>query len=851
MTVATLLSPKQQQIVEQPVETPAILVDAGPGSGKTRVLGERIRWLIANEIDPRAIVALTFTQQAARELRNRLSNISTDVRAQTIHSYAHHLIREHGKAWGRSMPVQVIANQDQARCLQRVFIDTLGWDCPESHASNLLKQISHRKRLGLEIGQHHYLFGYGHSQLEVEQIDTAYCLANHQANALDFDDLISEAAQGLRGDQAIASEPIWLFIDEFHDISLDQYELIRLLAPPAAPEARLFAIWDRRQSIYRFRGADTQRVAANLYADYQPLLLKMKDNYRSTSNVVRIANALLPLGKSPELNASREEVGQVVEIECRDEMDEAQSIVQLVQRRIAEGDSPGSIAVLYAKHERGDRIERLLSREGVVIRRVLGRSLSSQGALRGLETLLRLASGRVPEQHRLQALSVELGPLLDEFDWLALETQETGCVITPASSEGLLKRVTRFNDLIERISLLPGSGTLQQLGDAIIDEMARARASLSSGEFEEMVVALRASGQEARDDLLARAAVYAGESIPDRSYVAIDVETTSKYVESAEIFDVAAIRFDASGNPLEAPFTAVVRGLSIPPSIRTLTRITQDEIDGGIDMHEALSGLRDWIRPDDVLVGHALADFDLPVINRHFLMHGLDPFDNEVLDTLPLARRLYPDQSRRLEDLSASFGFPERPHHRALPDVEATIDLFRQIVEDRRWRMAITAIAEREEHPGARQSYWEEVREQWRRILDLAPREHDLADVLSMMALTTDDICRDSDDAVHMMTIHASKGLEWDTVILAGIEDDLFPFGLNPSSEEIDEAQRLLYVGVTRAKDRLAIFHVLHRDGVPKSPSRFLSALPDDPNVIFRRRLGEGHRSGGPVSRQA
>lgn len=837
MTIATLLSAKQQEIVEQPVETPAILVDAGPGSGKTRVLGERIRWLIAHGVDPRAIVALTFTQQAARELRNRLADISSDVRAQTIHSYAHHLIRENGAPWGRSVPVQVIASEDQARCLQRVFLDTFGWDCPDSHASNLLKQISHRKRLGLEIGQHQYLFGYGHSQVEIEQIDAAYCLANHQASRLDFDDLIAEAACGLRGGRVVIDSPVWLFVDEFHDISLDQYELIRLLAPPTAPEARLFAIWDRRQSIYRFRGADTQRVAANLYADYRPLLLKMNDNYRSTANVVRIANALLPQGKSPELIASRVVQGQVVEIECPDETDEAESVVRLIRRRIAEGDSPGSIAVLYAKHERGDRIERLLARQGIAVRRVLGRSLSSQGAIRGLETLLHLVAGNAPEVGRLRALSIEVGPLLDEFDWLSLDLGERGDVTPRSCGNGLAERCARFNGLIERVGVLDAGATVRQLGDAIIDELAHVQMPFTIDELEEMVAALKGVNGGSSDDLLARAAAYAAEPIPDRSYVAIDVETTSKYVESAEIFDIAAIRFGANGDRIGAPFTSVIRGLRIPPFIRGLTQITQNELDAGIDAHDGLAGLREWIRSDDVLVGHALADFDLPVLNRHFLMHGLAPLANDVLDTLPLARRFYPHQSRRLEDLAVAFGFPARPHHRALPDVESTIDLFERIVEDRRWRMAITAIAEQDARSVSLHSYWDGVREQWRRVLDLAPPDHDLSGILSMLALTGDDIRHDGDDAVHMMTIHASKGLEWDTVILAGIEDDLFPFGMNPSFEEIEEARRLLYVGVTRAKDRLAIFHVRHRDGVPKAPSRFLNSLPDDSNVVFRRRL--------------
>lgn len=843
MSVSISLSKAQQEIVEQPIDVPAMLVDAGPGSGKTRVLGERIRWLLERGVDPAHIVALTFTQQAAQDLRKRLADISPDVSAQTLHSYANRLLRENSKEWGRTAPFQVIASLDQARCLQKIFIDSFGWDCPDSHASNLLKQVSHRKRLGLEIGDHIYHFGYGHSQLEMVEIDNAYCLANKQSNSLDYDDLISEAARGLRTDARIIDKPIWLFVDEFHDISLDQYELIRLLAPPARTDAKLFAIWDRRQSIYRFRGADTHRVAASLNADYQPLHLKLRENYRSAENVVRAADALLPRGKSPELIATRADRGQVVIVECRDEIGEAEAVVNLVRRRIeAEGDSPGSIAVLYAKHERGDRIERLLSRQGIGVRRVLSRSLSSQEAIRGLQTLLTFASGATPERGRLQALSIELGPLLDEFDWLALIEDETGRIALRsdgcADLSGLAGRVQRFNRLLDRIAQLPPDITTKQLGDAIISEMARTQLPFSADELDEMAASVKDAAQGiGQDPLLLRAATIAGEPVPERSYVAIDIETNSKYVESAEMFDIAAIRFDLSGNRVGLPFCAVIRGVRVPPDIHRLTGIDLAEIDAGADLREALERFRDWIQPDDVLVGHALADFDVPVINRHLHAHGFDTLKNETLDTLSLARRLYPGQSRRLEDLAKTLGFLERPHHRAFPDVEMTIDLFFRIVEDRRWRIAVAAIAEEERFSPHHAAHWEQVRDQWHRAIDLAPVDHDLSDVLSMLALTSDDAHSNGGDSVQMMTIHASKGLEWNTVILAGIEDDLFPFGVNPSFDDFDEARRLLYVGVTRAKDRLAIFHVQHRDGVPKIPSRFLHSLPSDPEIVFRRQL--------------
>ncbi|MGH2548074.1 MAG: 3'-5' exonuclease, partial [Thermomicrobiales bacterium] len=179
------------------------------------------------------------------------------------------------------------------------------------------------------------------------------------------------------------------------------------------------------------------------------------------------------------------------------------------------------------------------------------------------------------------------------------------------------------------------------------------------------------------------------------------------------------------------------------------------------------------------------------------------------------------------------------------PDVEANIDLFVRIVEDRRWRIAVTTVAEEALRSPSANAHWEQVRQHWHRAIDLSPVDHALSDVLSMLALTNDDARTSDVDAVQMMTIHASKGLEWDTVILVGIEDDLFPFGVNPSYDDFDEARRLLYVGVTRAKDRLAIFHVQHRDGVPKIASRFLDYLPKDSEIVFRKKLPSAQLAAG------
>ena len=385
------------------------------------------------------------------------------------------------------------------------------------------------------------------------------------------------------------------------------------------------------------------------------------------------------------------------------------------------------------------------------------------------------------------------------------------------------------------------------------------------------------------------------DRVDPRTYVVFDIETTSLDLARAEIVELAAVRIDGSGRVIGEPFEQLIRVRHVPRELSKLTGIQGRDLKDAPPIGEVLQSFQTWLRPDDVLVGHNAVEFDLAVINRHAAQQGLDAICQPCIDTLPLARRYVPDLSHRLGDLANSFGVAERPHHRALPDVWTTVDVFLHLRGIRARHMAARAfddalplvaasilVANTPIGPdnqalldaGARrlrswpgnplarsgaecigqhwtecerrllatresreEEAWNDFATEWleniRRHLALRPNMS-LAELSSHLSLTAGSTASPSDDLVTMMSIHASKGKEWETVVIVAVESDQFPSTSSPTEEEVAEGERLLYVGVTRAKDRLALFYCHRRGENRHFPHPLLERFPVDERIVNR-----------------
>jgi len=264
---------------------PAIIL-AGPGTGKTKVLTARIAYLIQNRnINPDKILAVTFTNKAAQEMKERLAilldkQVLKDLRIFTFHAFGLSVIKEHLKNSGMTNHFSVIDEDDKEQILTGLGIDKSG-------IKETAEKISEVKQsLNLEPGTMDTIFN---------EIFRKYNLKLSESNAFDFDDLLIYPVQLFSKHPDILSEYRdrikWILVDEYQDINLPQYRLLRMLMPE--PESNLFVIGDPDQAIYGFRGADVRyiRMFSDDYADAS--VFRLKRSYRCTDSILRASGNVL------------------------------------------------------------------------------------------------------------------------------------------------------------------------------------------------------------------------------------------------------------------------------------------------------------------------------------------------------------------------------------------------------------------------------------------------------------------------------------------------------------------------------------------------------------------------------
>jgi ATP-dependent DNA helicase Rep len=262
-----------------------LLVLAGAGSGKTRVITERIAALVERDVPEDAITAVTFTNKAAREMRQRLASRlgekAEKLRICTFHALGLAMVREHAELLGRRDNVTVFAGNEQRSAMRGVLQD-MRLPSDTEQVQRLLERVS-RLKSGLDEG------GDG-----VEVIRRRYDTLLERMNAVDFDDLMILPIRLLTGHSQV--QALWrerarhFLVDEYQDSSRVQYELVRLLVPA---DGNLTVVGDDDQSIYGWRGAEVRNLF-QLDEDYPGLkVVRLEENYRSTGMILQAANSLI------------------------------------------------------------------------------------------------------------------------------------------------------------------------------------------------------------------------------------------------------------------------------------------------------------------------------------------------------------------------------------------------------------------------------------------------------------------------------------------------------------------------------------------------------------------------------
>ena len=367
MNLLDNLNEEQLAAVTLPSQNALIL--AGAGSGKTRVLTTRIAWLIqTGQVSPAGIMAVTFTNKAAKEMLTRLSTmLPVNTRGMwigTFHGLCNRLLRTHYRDAALPQTFQILDTADQLSLIKRM-LKALNVDDEKYPAKDLLYFINNAKDRGLRAGQCEAFDPIERRMVELYDMYDQQC---QREGVVDFAELLLRAYELLQRNQPLRHHYQMRFrhilVDEFQDTNDLQYNLLKLLAGHGEQRGgALFAVGDDDQSIYAFRGANVGNMQA-FESDFEVKnLIKLEQNYRSHGNILDTANYLIAnnakrLGKNLRTDAGQ---GEPVRIyEASSDLEEAQWIIDEAKSLMAEGVPRSEIAVLYRSNAQSRVIEHAL-----------------------------------------------------------------------------------------------------------------------------------------------------------------------------------------------------------------------------------------------------------------------------------------------------------------------------------------------------------------------------------------------------------------------------------------------------------------------------------------------------------
>ncbi len=389
------LNPQQARAVEAP-DGP-VLVLAGPGSGKTRVLTHRVAYLVeVRKVWPRQILAVTFTNKAAREMRERLDKILGPARAAeltlgTFHAICARWLRRDAPELGLSRDFVIFDEDDQQQVIKRVLAE-LNIDDKKYKPSAVLNAISNAKN-ELITPELYQPPTYWHEM--VRRVYPRYQELLRQSNGLDFDDLLLEVVRLLdaRADILARYQDRYqhILVDEFQDTNTVQYALLRQLT---AKHHHLFCVGDEDQSIYKWRGADFRNIQR--FREHNPNLTQivLEENYRSTQTILDAARGVIDKNvqrTKKNLFTQRSGGAALSVYEAYNQDDEAQYIVDTMQQLIRKQNYRlADFAVFYRTNAQSRAIEDAFVRSGLPYRLVGGTRFYARREIKDVLAYLRL-----------------------------------------------------------------------------------------------------------------------------------------------------------------------------------------------------------------------------------------------------------------------------------------------------------------------------------------------------------------------------------------------------------------------------------------------------------------------------
>ncbi|MBS3835876.1 DNA helicase II [Proteus mirabilis] len=564
------LNDKQREAVAAPRVN--MLVLAGAGSGKTRVLVHRIAWLLSVEqVSPFSIMAVTFTNKAAAEMRHRIEDlIGTSQGGMwigTFHSLAHRLLRAHYLDAGLPQDFQIIDSDDQYRLIRRI-VKSMALDDKQWPPRQGMWYINGKKDEGLRP-QHIQTYGnpVETTWLKVYQ---AYQEACDRAGLVDFAELLLRAHELWLNKPQILEHYQHRFtnilVDEFQDTNRIQYAWIRMLA---GQTGKVMIVGDDDQSIYGWRGAQVENIQNFLNEFPGAETIRLEQNYRSTSNILKAANALIAnnsdrLGKNLWTEGAE---GEPISLYCAfNDLDEARYVVGRIKRWHEEGGALADCAILYRSNAQSRIMEEALLQANMPYRIYGGQRFFERQEIKDALSYMRLTANRHDDASFERVVNTPTRGIgdrtLDVVRQVARDNQITLWesalqVIEHKMLAGrAIAAIARFLELIETLANETADMPLHVQTDRIIrDSGLKAMYEQEKGEkaqarienLEELVTATRQfSYQDEDEDLmplqafLSHAALELGEGQADAYQDAVQLMTlhSAKGLEFSQVFIV-------------------------------------------------------------------------------------------------------------------------------------------------------------------------------------------------------------------------------------------------------------------------------------------------------------------------
>lgn len=465
MELVAHLNTPQQEAVTYPGGP--LVVFAGAGSGKTRVITHRVAYLVRESgVKPWRILAVTFTNKAAGEMRERLAHIlgaqGGDVWVGTFHAICAKLLRKYFEELGVRRDFVIYDDGDQKAMVTRVLRD-MKYDDKQYPPKQIAQAINRAKQ---EVIPPDMMPSNSPYDRIVKNVYETYEEAMQRSGALDFGDLIYKMVRGLENNDALrgllSGRFEHILVDEFQDTNQAQYRLVRALG---STHRNICVVGDDDQSIYRWRGADRRNILGFRREFEDAHLVKLEQNYRSTKRILRVANAVISRSferEPKELWTENGDGGHILVRRCSDERDEARLVVQGVTQWRASGRALKDCAIFYRIHAQSRVLEEMMRSYNLPYRVIGGMRFYERAEIKDALAYLRVLSNRDDDVSLLRIINVPargigkstLDRLLDlaaargQGVWGGIEA----FLDDEASPTGAKKKLSAFADMIRRFA---------------------------------------------------------------------------------------------------------------------------------------------------------------------------------------------------------------------------------------------------------------------------------------------------------------------------------------------------------------------------------------------------------------